>query len=259
MPPRYAYWTILIDDTPTAFRAREREELLPTFHQLQRKNKNVAMQWFARGRLWESREAEQDDFQRRKRAASAPFAKPAAGENARRRLAARRDAQGSARSLQEEEPARARVVGERRPPRPREARPAARPTLPGPPRASSSRPPSERRMDQQAARTPREAIGHGGKRSAPAAIAPQRRSHPGAISRRRPATRRSAVERQTAGRASARRSPLERQKPAGDRHASDRPWNDKPPATVRRATVPGATNRLATAARRSAVEQQAAG
>ena len=80
MPPRYAYWTILIDDTPTAFRAREREELLPTFHQLQRKNKNVAMQWFARGRLWESREAEHDDFQRRKRAASAPFAKPPAGE-----------------------------------------------------------------------------------------------------------------------------------------------------------------------------------
>lgn len=80
MPPRYAYWTILIDDKPTAFRAREREELLPTFHQLQRKNTNVAMQWFARGRLWESREAEQADFQRHKRAASAPFAKPAAGE-----------------------------------------------------------------------------------------------------------------------------------------------------------------------------------
>src|SRR4026208_103532 len=80
MPPRYANWPILIDDKPTAFRAREREELLPTFHQLQRKNTNVAMQWFARGRLWGSREAEQADFQRRKRAASAPFAKPAAGE-----------------------------------------------------------------------------------------------------------------------------------------------------------------------------------
>ena len=80
MPPRYAYWTILIDDKPTAFRAREREELLPTFHQLQRKNTNVTMRWFARGRLWESREAEQDDFQRRKRAASAPFAKAPAGD-----------------------------------------------------------------------------------------------------------------------------------------------------------------------------------
>jgi hypothetical protein len=79
MPPRYAYWTILIDDAPTAFRARERDELVPTFHQLQRKNPKVTMQWFARGRLWESREAEREDFQRRS-AASAPFSKPAAGE-----------------------------------------------------------------------------------------------------------------------------------------------------------------------------------
>ena len=57
MPPRYAYWTILIDEKPTAFRAREREELLPTFHQLCRKNTAVVMKWFARGRLWESPEA----------------------------------------------------------------------------------------------------------------------------------------------------------------------------------------------------------
>ena len=54
MPPRYAYWTILIDNRPTAFRARVREELLPTFHQLQRKNPDAVMKWFARGRLWES-------------------------------------------------------------------------------------------------------------------------------------------------------------------------------------------------------------
>jgi hypothetical protein len=54
MPPRYAYWTILIDQKPTAFRAREREELLPTLHQLQRKNSDVALKWFARGQLWES-------------------------------------------------------------------------------------------------------------------------------------------------------------------------------------------------------------
>jgi hypothetical protein len=72
VPPRYAYWTILIDDKPTAFRAREREELLPTFVQLQRKNTHVTMQWFARGLLWASREAERDDFQQRKHAAAAP-------------------------------------------------------------------------------------------------------------------------------------------------------------------------------------------
>jgi hypothetical protein len=58
MPPRYAYWTILIDNRPTAFRARDREELLPTVAQLRRTNTDVVLKWFARGRIWESREAE---------------------------------------------------------------------------------------------------------------------------------------------------------------------------------------------------------
>ena len=62
----------MIDDKATAFRAREREELQPTFAQLQRKNANVTMRWFARGKLWESREAERDDFQVQKQAPSAP-------------------------------------------------------------------------------------------------------------------------------------------------------------------------------------------
>ena len=59
MPPRYAYWTILIDNKPTAFRARDQEELLPTLHQLRRTNKDVVLKWFARGRLWETPEAAQ--------------------------------------------------------------------------------------------------------------------------------------------------------------------------------------------------------
>jgi hypothetical protein len=58
MPPRYAYWTILIDQKPTAFRARDREELLPTFNQLRRKNTDIVMKWFARGRVWDSPDAE---------------------------------------------------------------------------------------------------------------------------------------------------------------------------------------------------------
>ena len=58
MPPRYAYWTILIDRKATAFRARDRDDLLPTLHQLRRTNTDVVMMWFARGRLWESPEAE---------------------------------------------------------------------------------------------------------------------------------------------------------------------------------------------------------
>jgi hypothetical protein len=60
MPPRFAYWTILIDDKPTAFRARDKADLLPTFHQLQRTNPNIVFKWFARGRLWASPEAARD-------------------------------------------------------------------------------------------------------------------------------------------------------------------------------------------------------
>jgi hypothetical protein len=58
MPPRFAYWTILIDDKPTAFRARDREELLPTLTQLKRTNANVSMKWYAQGQLWDSPDAQ---------------------------------------------------------------------------------------------------------------------------------------------------------------------------------------------------------
>jgi hypothetical protein len=56
MPPRYAYWTILIDGKATAFRAKDREELLPTLNQLRRKNDDVALRYFSRGKLWDSPE-----------------------------------------------------------------------------------------------------------------------------------------------------------------------------------------------------------
>jgi hypothetical protein len=59
MPPRYAYWTILIDGQATAFRAGDREELLPTFNQLARKNPDIVMKYFARGRLWDTPEQAQ--------------------------------------------------------------------------------------------------------------------------------------------------------------------------------------------------------
>ena len=72
MPPRFAYWTILIDNAPTAFRARDPQELLPTLAQLKRKNPQVEMKWFARGRLWDSVEQEHEDFQRMRRARAQP-------------------------------------------------------------------------------------------------------------------------------------------------------------------------------------------
>ena len=59
MPPRYAYWTILIGSEATSFRARDREELLPTLGQLQRKHPEAIMKWFAHGQLWDSPEQQQ--------------------------------------------------------------------------------------------------------------------------------------------------------------------------------------------------------
>jgi hypothetical protein len=56
MPPRFAFWTILLGGQPTAFRARTQEELLPTLRQLRTSTPDAVMKWFARGRLWESPE-----------------------------------------------------------------------------------------------------------------------------------------------------------------------------------------------------------
>jgi hypothetical protein len=56
MPPRFTYWTIILEGGPTAFRAAEREELLPTLKQLQSRHPTAVMMWFARGRLWASPE-----------------------------------------------------------------------------------------------------------------------------------------------------------------------------------------------------------
>jgi hypothetical protein len=59
MPPRFAYWTIILEGKPTAFRAQQREELIPTFKQLHAKHPDAVMKWFSRGRLWESPEEAQ--------------------------------------------------------------------------------------------------------------------------------------------------------------------------------------------------------
>jgi len=56
VPPRFAYWTILLDGQATAFRARTREELFPTLKQLQAVNPGAEMRWVSHGRLWESPE-----------------------------------------------------------------------------------------------------------------------------------------------------------------------------------------------------------
>jgi hypothetical protein len=57
MPPRHAYWTILVDNQATAFRAHDAEELLPTLNRLREKNASAVLKWFERGQLFDSRDA----------------------------------------------------------------------------------------------------------------------------------------------------------------------------------------------------------
>src|SRR5687768_15920727 len=55
MPPRYAYWTILVGEQPTAFRAGDREDLQPTFKRLKERHASARMVWFQNGKIWDSR------------------------------------------------------------------------------------------------------------------------------------------------------------------------------------------------------------
>src|SRR3954470_23602508 len=66
MPPRVSYWTIIAGGLPTAFRAAEREELLPTFTRLKAKQPDAEMKWFARGKLWASPEEAREQLDRRR-------------------------------------------------------------------------------------------------------------------------------------------------------------------------------------------------
>src|SRR5688572_3116245 len=66
MPPRYSYWTIIAGGLPTAFRAAERDELMPTFTRLRDKHPDAEMRWFARGKLWDSPEAARGELEGRR-------------------------------------------------------------------------------------------------------------------------------------------------------------------------------------------------
>jgi hypothetical protein len=56
--------------TPTAFRSRFRDDLVPTLKQLQRTQPDAALRWFYRGRFWESPEAEREAFLSRRHMSS---------------------------------------------------------------------------------------------------------------------------------------------------------------------------------------------
>src|SRR3990170_765940 len=63
----HAFWLIVDGAVPTAFRAKRREDLLPTLHQLQRTQPTVALRWFERGRTWDSPAAARDARETRRR------------------------------------------------------------------------------------------------------------------------------------------------------------------------------------------------
>lgn len=52
-----ACWVILIGDVPTSFRSKTREDLVPTFKQLQRTQPDVRLRWYERGKVWENPDA----------------------------------------------------------------------------------------------------------------------------------------------------------------------------------------------------------
>ena len=54
MAKSHSFWVIIDGAVPTAFRAKNREDLLPTLTQLKRTQPNVVLMWFERGRVWDS-------------------------------------------------------------------------------------------------------------------------------------------------------------------------------------------------------------
>lgn len=51
---QHSFWVIVDGQTPTSFRSRQQEDLLPTLTQLKRTQPDVRLMWFERGRLWAS-------------------------------------------------------------------------------------------------------------------------------------------------------------------------------------------------------------
>jgi hypothetical protein len=68
--PRHEFWVIVSGAVVSAFRAREREDLLPTLKQLQRTQPDAALKWFQRNRLWDSPAHAAEALERRHKSGS---------------------------------------------------------------------------------------------------------------------------------------------------------------------------------------------
>src|SRR6186997_266723 len=91
MPPRYAYWTILVDDQATAFRAGSQEDLMPTFKRLKEKHPSAVMMWFQNGKLWPSRLDAQEAMRARGEMGRRGDTRQAGGFRERHKVGARSD------------------------------------------------------------------------------------------------------------------------------------------------------------------------
>jgi hypothetical protein len=134
MPPRYSYWTILAGGLPTAFRAAERADLLPTFNRIREKHPDAEMKWFARGRLWESPDEAQADLQRARIRRDRDWRPGGDHRDPREVFKNRRKREAGRR----EQASRRRQSGPDAPSDTRTARPPSKPTRPSGDRAARS-------------------------------------------------------------------------------------------------------------------------
>ena len=70
MAGQRAFWVIVTGSEASAFRSRERDDLLPALKQLQRTQPDAVLKWFERGQLWESRLQAAEALERRRKSPS---------------------------------------------------------------------------------------------------------------------------------------------------------------------------------------------
>lgn len=166
MSANRSFWVIVAGNTPTAFRSRFRDALLPTLRQLQRTQPDADLRWFERGRMWASaeearaaRSAERQARDGRSRERGPDWRPGGSHEDPRARFKLTRDQKRARfrKRLQDKAADQKREgrppSGERRPKPPREAREhapgARRPSKHGRPGGASRQRKAGQKHDQR--------------------------------------------------------------------------------------------------------------
>ena len=224
MPLRHAFWIIVAGTTPTSFKARRSEDLLPTLRQLQRTQPDTVLRWFERGRLWESPEAAREDHlaQRKSTAARKRDWRPGGDHvDPRARFKVPRDVK---RARFKERARREHAEG---------------PSTPAGARRSGQGPPPDSRPDQGSSSPPETRRGPGfplggwpgpsGDR--PFTSRPPRDRQGDRPPGNRPFSNRPPGDHRRSDRPFGKRPPGDR--PRGDRPFGDRPFSNRPPGRPR--------------------------